>query len=62
MSARANLRHLRLANLHLLLGDGMLGFAEGAPYAGIIAAAGARPCPGLDRPIGRGWTPAWHRW
>ena len=37
--ARANLRHLRLANVHLLLGDGMAGFAKGAPYAGVIAAA-----------------------
>ena len=43
--ARTNLRHLRLANLHLLLGDGMLGFAEGAPYAGIIAAAGGEAVP-----------------
>ncbi len=37
--ARDNLRHLRLANVHLLFGDGMAGFAKGAPYAGIIAAA-----------------------
>jgi protein-L-isoaspartate(D-aspartate) O-methyltransferase len=38
--ARANLRPLRLPNVHLLLGDGMAGYASGAPYAGIIAAAG----------------------
>jgi protein-L-isoaspartate(D-aspartate) O-methyltransferase len=38
--ARANLRPLRIANVHLILGDGMAGFAKGAPYAGIIAAAG----------------------
>jgi protein-L-isoaspartate(D-aspartate) O-methyltransferase len=38
--ARDNLRALRLANVHLLLGDGMLGYAPGAPYTGIIAAAG----------------------
>jgi protein-L-isoaspartate(D-aspartate) O-methyltransferase len=38
--ARDNLRHLQQANLHLLFGDGMLGYALGAPYAGIIAAAG----------------------
>jgi protein-L-isoaspartate(D-aspartate) O-methyltransferase len=37
--ARDNLRPLRLANLHLLFGDGMAGYARGAPYAGIIAAA-----------------------
>lgn len=37
--ARDNLRHLRLANLHLLFGDGMVGYAKGAPYAAIIAAA-----------------------
>ena len=38
--ARENLRPLRLATLHLLFGDGTLGFAAGAPYAAIIAAAG----------------------
>jgi protein-L-isoaspartate(D-aspartate) O-methyltransferase len=43
--ARDNLRHLRLANLHLLFGDGMAGFAQGAPYAGIIAAAGGEAVP-----------------
>lgn len=40
-----NLRHLRLPNVHLLLGDGMLGYAQGAPYAGIIAAAGGDALP-----------------
>ncbi len=40
-----NLRHLRQPNLHLLLGDGMLGYAPGAPYAGIIAAAGGDALP-----------------
>ena len=39
--ARDNLRHLRLANLHLLFGDGRLGYVKGAPYAAIIAAAAA---------------------
>ena len=34
--ARENLRAFRLANVHLLFGDGMAGFAKGAPYAGII--------------------------
>jgi protein-L-isoaspartate(D-aspartate) O-methyltransferase len=43
--ARGNLRHLGLANLHLLLGDGTLGYARGAPYAAIIAAAGAEVVP-----------------
>ena len=43
--ARANLRPLRIANVHLILGDGMAGFASGAPYAGIIAAAGGEAVP-----------------
>jgi protein-L-isoaspartate(D-aspartate) O-methyltransferase len=43
--ARENLRLLRLANLHLLFGDGMAGFPKGAPYAAIIAAAGGDAIP-----------------
>ena len=43
--ARENLRTLRLANVHLLFGDGIKGFAKGAPYAGIIAAAGGEAIP-----------------
>jgi protein-L-isoaspartate(D-aspartate) O-methyltransferase len=43
--ARENLRTLRLPNVHLLFGDGMAGFAQGAPYAGIIAAAGGEALP-----------------
>jgi protein-L-isoaspartate(D-aspartate) O-methyltransferase len=43
--ARENLRHLRLANLHLLFGDGRLGYLKGAPYAAIIAAAGGEAVP-----------------
>ncbi|MFT6590669.1 MAG: protein-L-isoaspartate(D-aspartate) O-methyltransferase [Rhodoferax sp.] len=43
--ARDNLRHLRLRNLHLIYGDGMVGYAQGAPYAAIIAAAGGEPVP-----------------
>ena len=43
--ARDNLRPFRLANVHLLLGDGMLGFASGAPYAAIIVAAGGSAVP-----------------
>ncbi len=43
--ARENLRSLRLANVHLLFGDGMAGYPKGAPYAGIIAAAGGNAVP-----------------
>ena len=43
--ARDNLRHLRMANLHLLFGDGMAGYPRGAPYAGVIAAAGGHEVP-----------------
>ncbi|MBF6631383.1 MAG: protein-L-isoaspartate(D-aspartate) O-methyltransferase [Comamonas sp.] len=43
--ARNNLRHLRLTNVHLLFGDGMQGYGQGAPYAGIIAAAGGDAVP-----------------
>jgi protein-L-isoaspartate(D-aspartate) O-methyltransferase len=43
--ARENLRSLRLPNVHLLFGDGMVGFAKGAPYAAIIAAAGGESVP-----------------
>jgi protein-L-isoaspartate(D-aspartate) O-methyltransferase len=43
--ARDNLRALRVPNLHLLFGDGMEGFAKGAPYAAIIAAAGGEAVP-----------------
>lgn len=43
--ARENLRTLRLPNVHLMFGDGMLGYPKGAPYAGIIAAAGGSAVP-----------------
>lgn len=43
--ARENLRTFRVANLHLIFGDGMLGFPKGAPYAAIIAAAGGEAIP-----------------
>ncbi|TSE19821.1 Protein-L-isoaspartate O-methyltransferase [Tepidimonas alkaliphilus] len=43
--ARDHLRPLRIANLHLILGDGCGGYPSGAPYAGIIAAAGGAELP-----------------
>ncbi|KQP03110.1 protein-L-isoaspartate(D-aspartate) O-methyltransferase [Pseudorhodoferax sp. Leaf265] len=43
--ARENLRPFRLPNVHLLFGDGMAGYARGAPYAAIIAAAGGEAVP-----------------
>jgi protein-L-isoaspartate(D-aspartate) O-methyltransferase len=49
--AKENLRTLRLPNVHLIFGDGMKGFEKGAPYAGIISAAGGEqvPEPWLDQ-------------
>ncbi len=43
--ARDNLRPFRLGTVHLLFGDGMLGYPAGAPYAAIIAAAGGEAIP-----------------
>jgi len=43
--ARENLRPFRLPNVHLLFGDGMIGYAKGAPYAAIISAAGGEVLP-----------------
>jgi protein-L-isoaspartate(D-aspartate) O-methyltransferase len=43
--ARENLRPLRLHNVHLIFGDGMLGYPKGGPYAGIISAAGGESVP-----------------
>ncbi|MSQ66352.1 MAG: protein-L-isoaspartate(D-aspartate) O-methyltransferase [Limnohabitans sp.] len=43
--AKENLRPLRLPNVHLIFGDGIQGYADGAPYAGIIAAAGGDNIP-----------------
>jgi protein-L-isoaspartate(D-aspartate) O-methyltransferase len=43
--AKKNLLPFRLPNVHLILGDGMLGFPKGAPYAGIISAAGGEAVP-----------------
>ena len=43
--ARENLRPLRLANVHLIFGDGMLGYPQGAVYSAIISAAGGEHVP-----------------
>ena len=43
--ARENLRPMRLPNVHVIFGDGMLGYAPGAPYSAIISAAGGENVP-----------------
>lgn len=43
--AQNNVRPFGFKNLHLLFGDGMLGFPKGAPYSGIIAAASGEAIP-----------------
>jgi len=43
--AKENLRPMRLPNVHLLFGDGMLGYPKGGPYSAIIAAAGGEAIP-----------------
>ncbi|MES2538029.1 MAG: protein-L-isoaspartate(D-aspartate) O-methyltransferase [Pseudomonadota bacterium] len=43
--AKANLRTLRIANLRLHYGDGMLGFPQVAPFDGIILAAAGLEVP-----------------
>lgn len=43
--ARINLRPLAMKNVHLIYGDGLQGFAAGAPYDVIIAAAGGDEIP-----------------
>ena len=49
--AKENLPPIRFPNIQLILGDGMLGFAQGAPYSAIISAAGGEkiPKPWLDQ-------------
>lgn len=44
-AARAALAPLGFANIHLLTGDGTLGWAPGAPYDGMIVAAGGPVIP-----------------
>lgn len=58
--AQKNLLPFRLPNVHLILGDGMLGFPKGAPYAGIISAAGGEDVPAawLDQLAVGGWLVA----
>jgi protein-L-isoaspartate(D-aspartate) O-methyltransferase len=43
--AKANLRPLRIANLRLQFGDGMLGLPQAAPFDGIILAAAGLEVP-----------------
>ncbi len=43
--AKENLRPFRIPNLHLIFGDGMLGYEQGAPYSAIISAAGGEDVP-----------------
>jgi len=43
--ARANLRPLRIANLRLAFGDGMLGLASEAPFGAIVCTAAADDVP-----------------
>lgn len=43
--ARDQLRPLRLHNVHLILGDGMLGYPKGAPYDAILSAASGDSIP-----------------
>mgnify|MGYP006279044563 FL=1 len=43
--ARSHIRGMGLHNLHLILADGMLGYAPGGPYDTIISAAGGDDIP-----------------
>ena len=43
--ARHNLRGQRLPGLRLVLGDGMLGYPDAAPFGGILSAAGGLEVP-----------------
>lgn len=67
--AKEHLRPFRLPNVHLIFGDGMQGYPKGAPYAGIISAAGGDQVPAawLDqlavgaRLVAPTMTPAGHQ-
>jgi protein-L-isoaspartate(D-aspartate) O-methyltransferase len=54
--ARANLRPLRIANLRLAFGDGMLGLATEAPFGAIVCTAAADdvPAPWVEQLAPRG--------
>src|SRR6267154_2962564 len=63
--ARANLRPLRIANLRLAFGDGMLGFPSEAPFGAIVSTAAGDDIPAawieqlapggvIVAPLGRG--------
>ena len=54
--ARANLRPLRIANLRLAFGDGMLGLASEAPFGAIVCTAAADdvPAPWVEQLAPRG--------
>jgi protein-L-isoaspartate(D-aspartate) O-methyltransferase len=43
--ARENLRPMRLPNVHVIFGDGMLGYPQGGPYSAIVSAAGGEAMP-----------------
>jgi protein-L-isoaspartate(D-aspartate) O-methyltransferase len=43
--ARNNLRQLRLSNLHLVFGDGLVGLPAQAPFDAIVAAAAGAEMP-----------------
>lgn len=43
--ARENLRPMRLPNVHVIFGDGMLGYPQGGPYSAIVSAAGGEAIP-----------------
>jgi protein-L-isoaspartate(D-aspartate) O-methyltransferase len=43
--ARENLRPMRLPNVHVIFGDGMLGYPQGGPYSAIVSAAGGEVMP-----------------
>ena len=45
LKAKSNLRPFRIPNIHLLFRDGAQGYESGAPFSGMISAAGAEHLP-----------------
>ena len=45
LKAKSNLRPFRIPNIHLLFRDGADGYESGAPFSGIVSAAGAEQLP-----------------